>query len=732
MRPVDAEQSGKTKPKRRRAGRLRRFLKTVLSNGRGLALLILLAIVAARVEDPSLFKTMRHQLFDLYQQTHPRTLKSDRVVIVDIDEASIRELGQWPWSRDQIARLVDALNASGAVAIGFDMVFSEPDRLSPDAYSRAASNLPPIVRGVLSELPSTDSVLARSVASAPVSLGMSATIEPLRRDRPAPPKTPVVEFRGDPRPFLFGFPGLLRNIAPLEATAPGIGLFTLTPEHDGVVRRVPSMLRVDGAVYPSLTMEMLRIAAGASTHGVVLNNHGTGVEQVRVKNARIPTDENARVWLHFAHHEPSLYLSAADVIEGRLPMQAIDGKFVLIGTSAVGLRDLRVTALHETVPGVEVHAQLIDTVLSGDYYVRPNYALNFEHLVAILSAAALILVGPMLSSAGSLLLCALLLGGIGGGAYYAFLEHSLAIDAAYPALLVTLVFAAIAYGAYSRAEAQKRQIRSAFRQYLSPALVERLADNPESLRLGGESREMTFLFCDIAGFTSFVEQAKPEDLVMLLNEYLDGVCRIVMESGGTIDKIVGDAVHAMFNAPLDDPEHAANAVACAQKIEDFVRAFRDEKKALGFDFGQTRVGVNTGPAVVGNFGGEGRFDYTAHGDAINTAARLEGLNKHLGTTICVAGATKALCPDQAFRPIGAIYLKGKEEPVEVFTPLRESERDIAEPYLDAYERLRNQDPEAGMRFDALRVRWPHDPLVTLHAQRLSAGGAGIDIRMTEK
>lgn len=714
-------------------GRARRALAALAGRGRLVALILLLGLVALRVQDPTPLKAMRYHVWDVFQQIEPRALGTDRILIVDIDERSIAQLGQWPWSRARLAQMTTALSSAGAAAIGFDMVFSEPDRLSPPAFAENAPGVPDMLSAMLGGLPDTDAAFAEALRAAPVSLGLSgrADREGDAIDRRA---AAHVAYRGDPKPFLFAFPSLLRNIEPLEQAAPGRGLFSLTPEHDGVVRRVPLALRVGDRVYPSLSLEMLRLAIGAERFGTLLNAAGTGIESVGVGRLSIPTDRNGRAWLRFSHHRPDLYVSAAEVVAGRVDPARIKGKFVLVGTSAVGLRDLRLTALGETVPGVEVHAQVIDAALAGGFLKRPGYAANLEHLAALLGGALLIAAAAFLSAARSIPLLLALGLGIWGAAYAAFSYGSIALDPTYPGLAVTVVFAALAYANYARSEAQRRQIREAFSQYLSPDLVAQLAEKPEGLRLGGESREMTFLFCDIAGFTSFVEKADPERLVALLNEYLDGVCQCVMDHGGTIDKIVGDAVHAMFNAPLDDPDHAANAVRCALAIEAFVADFRERKAREGVDFGATRIGVNTGPAVVGNFGGARRFDYTAHGDAINTAARLEGANKHLGTTICVAESTRRLCPEIAFRPIGRLGLVGKKNAIATFEPVRPGRERAApaEEYVIAFDLLDACAANVSKAFDALAEAYPQDPLVALHRRRLAAGETSADIQMSAK
>jgi adenylate cyclase len=269
---------------------------------------------------------------------------------------------------------------------------------------------------------------------------------------------------------------------------------------------------------------------------------------------------------------------------------------------------------------------------------------------------------------------------------------------------------------------------------MAPALVDKLVNNPDSLSLNGESREMTFLFSDIAGFTTFTESASPELLVATLNEYLDVMCRAVMEQGGTIDKIVGDAVVGIFNAPLDQPDHAERAVKCALAMDSISNDFIAKMNARGMEFGITRVGVNTGQAIVGNFGGSERFDYTAHGDAINTAARMESVNKHLGTRICISGTTVAQCPNHFFRPIGALVLKGKTEAIEAFEPITEEEAGtpfVAE-YNGAFECLARGDAKAEKLFAKLKADYPEDPLVNLHYNRITTGVVSSTIVLAEK
>lgn len=710
-------------------------LQRIWSSPRLLACVLLFLALAIRLLDPQPIETLRLQSFDLLQKSQPHPIKDPGVTIVDIDEQSLARLGQWPWPRTQIAQLVERLVDAGAVAVGFDMLFAEPDRLSPALFAASAHGLPPSLRGAIAAGPDNDAILAETITKAPVVLGVSATHE---ADHPYADRryrvTPSVQQNGDPRPFLLSYGAVIRNLGMLEQAASGRGMVTLNSERDGMVRRVPAVLRVGDDLYPTLAVEMARVAMKQPHYRVLMGANGGGVQGIRLGQLQVPTDINGLVWLRHRPHDPGLYIPAADLIEGRFDQNAIQGKMVLIGTSAVGLRDLRATPVSAAIPGVEIHAQLLDAILNQEFLNRPNDAIGLE-LAAMLTIGILVIVlVPQASALTSLPIIAVLMGAVTGGAWYLFEAHDLLFDPSYPILTSSALFCWLIYSNYSRAETQRQQVRLAFSQYLAPALVERLVSDPDQLELGGEQREMTFLFTDIAGFTSFAEGMNPTALVAILNAYLDNLCRIVMEHGGTIDKIVGDAIHVIFNAPIDQPDHAYRAVLCGLAIDAFGREFAAQMHDEGYSFGLTRIGINTGACVVGNFGGSHRFDYTAHGDAINTAARLESVNKHLGTTICVAGSTVRQCSGLGFRPVGNLYLHGKTEGLEAFEALSEHEAESQRisDYHAAFQRL-DGSPDAGREaFDRLAEKYPDDPLIALHQQRLAEGQTTTDVVLKEK
>jgi len=699
------------------------------------ACLLLALALGLRILDPQPVEFLRLQVFDLLQTSQVNSVVEQHVTIVDVDEESLSRLGQWPWPRTEIAELVEALIDAGAVAVGFDMLFAEPDRLSPDLFAASARGLSPGVRDAVAEGLNNDAVLAEAIADAPVVLGVSATHE---IDHPYADRrykvTPTIEQNGDPRPFLLSYGAVIRNLHILEQAAAGRGMVTLNSERDGLVRRVPAVLRVGQDLYPTLALEAVRVATQRPQYRVLMGPNEGGVQGIQLGRLAVPTDINGLVWLRHREHNPNLYLSAADVVRGHFDRHAVDGHIVLLGTSAVGLRDLRATPVSPAIPGVEIHAQLIDAILNQDFLSRPNYAIGLEIAATLLIGIVVIVVVPRASSLTSLPIFVLILAFAAIGSWYLFDACDLLLDSSYPILTSLALFSWLIYSNYSRAEAQRQQVRTAFSQYLAPALVEQLVNDPDQLELGGEQREMTFLFTDIAGFTAFAEGVNPTELVSILNAYLDNLCRIVMEQGGTIDKIVGDAIHAIFNAPFDQPDHAQRAVICGLAIDTFGKQFAARMRDQGYSFGQTRIGINTGVCIVGNFGGSHRFDYTAHGDAINTAARLESANKHLGTTICVAHSTASRCQGVRFRSVGKLYLHGKSEGLSAFEALSEEEAQTQriQDYETAFRHVEASTIEGCDAFDRLAGHYPDDALIAFHQKRLAEGQSGTDINLESK
>lgn len=645
--------------------------------GRGLALVLLVALIAVRAIDPPVLEALRLRTFDFYQLIKPRekpTQLVPAVRIVDIDEASLAEFGQWPWPRNLLADLVSAITQRGGIAIGFDFIFSEADRLSPHAYAQSLPNLPRALESELSALPSTDAMFADQIRRSRVVLGQSGSTEPPKSpDEEAVQQTPIAQLGGDPKPYLLNFKGLLRNIDALEAAALGRGLLSVQPDQDAIIRRVPLVMTIDDTVQPALTVDLLRVATGQSTFVTKMDE--AGMTGVVIGGVEIPTDRNGRLWVYYTPHDKDRYVSAADVLTGRVPVERIANSLVLIGTSSIGLHDIKATPMGENIPGVEIHAQLLETVISGTYLKRPNYAIGAEIVIAAIVSLGVVVLVPMLGALAGLGFGAVMTALVTGGAWYLFSEQRVLIDIVYPSAAGFAVFLTQMFLNYRREEVQRRQIRSAFGQYLAPAMVEQLANDPELLSLGGETRELTLLFSDVRGFTAISETYKsnPEGLTALMNRFLTPLSNAIIEKNGTIDKYMGDAVMAFWNAPLDDADHAINACAAALQMITHVNELNAERKAEADATGKpflplnVGIGVNTGEAVVGNMGSDMRFDYSVLGDAVNLASRLEGQSKTYGLPIIVGSTTARSVGDRfALAEIDLIRVKGKAEPEHIF------------------------------------------------------------------
>ncbi|MFQ5467792.1 MAG: CHASE2 domain-containing protein, partial [Kiloniellaceae bacterium] len=431
-------------PRRRRRLGVGRF-----GLGRWLGLGLAAALTVVRVWDPAAVEVLRLKTFDLYQLIRPRQAPAQPVVIVDIDEESLEKLGQWPWSRTIIADMVDRIQGAGAAALGFDVVFAEPDRMSPASVAKHMPGLAGDLRRRLRDLPSNDTLLAQSLAKARVVLGQSGYPRVLGMDDSPVAGPAIATLGGKPGPFLIRFPGLVRNIAVLESAAPGHGFFTLLPERDGIVRRVPAILMVRGQVVPALSIEMLRVASGQDA--ILVKTDEAGVYAIGVAGAEIPTDRIGRIWVNYTRHDPGRYVSAAALLSGAVAPERLAGKLVLLGTSATGLFDAKATPLDAALPGVEVHVltALIGLVMVG--------------LVPILGAVTTLGLGSAIAI------------GLSAGSWYLYTREMLLIDVAYPMVASLAVYVTLVFVNYFREEAQRRQVRGAFSQYLSPELVEQLA-----------------------------------------------------------------------------------------------------------------------------------------------------------------------------------------------------------------------------------------------------------------
>jgi adenylate cyclase len=671
---------------------LRRWFGRRFGFARLLCLGLLIGFAALRIADPAPIAELRVRTFDTFQVIEPRVKTARPVTIVDIDEKSLTKLGQWPWPRTNIADMITNLTQLGAVIIAFDIVFAEPDRLNPEAAAGTMRYLDEATRTKLRGLPSNDQILADAMRRSRVVLGETGLAEVTSKFDDTLPVTGFAMLGEDPQPFLLHFPGLLRNIRTLEETAAGRGLFTIKVERDGIVRRVPMMMRAQDATMPSLSFEILRVATGTPT--IIMKSDKAGLKSIGVRGLEIPTDRNGQLWVHFARHDPSIYVSAADVIDGSVPREKIAGKLVLIGTSAVGLNDIKTTPVSPAIPGVEIHAQVLEAALTKQLLSQPPYGPLLEFGAALLLGLLVIAFAPKFGPVTLVAVGALLATVLLGTSWYFYTKHLLLIDFTYPLLSTTAIYLTLIFFAFVREQSQRRQIRSAFGQYLSPALVEQLAQSPEKLKLGGEEREMTIMFSDVRGFTTISESYKhdPQGLTTLMNRFLTPLTNAILARKGTIDKYMGDAIMAFWNAPLDDNQHQLNACEAALDMLERIDALNKEREIEAQNGGHAYipinvgVGLNTGICVVGNMGSNLRFDYSVLGDSVNLASRLEGQSKEYGFPIIVGSKTALAVKDKfAILELDFIMVKGKKEPEVIYAIA--GREDTA--HSGRFQRLRN-------------------------------------------
>jgi adenylate cyclase len=652
---------------------LRRWFKRRFGYARLVCLVLLIGFAALRIADPAPVEELRVRTFDTFQRIDPRKKAARPVTIVDIDEKSLAKFGQWPWPRTRIADMVANLTKLGAAAIAFDIMFAEPDRLNPDIAADTFRNLDEATRDKLRALPSNDEVLADAMRHSRVVLGETGLPEVLTELDKELPVTGLATLGEDPQRFMYEFPGLLRNTPVLEKASGGRGLLTINPERDGIVRRVPMIMQAQGTTMPSLSFEMLRVVTGTDT--IFIKTDVAGIKSLGVKGLQIPTDLNGQLWVHFAHQDTSIVVSTLDLLEGRAPPEKIKGKLVLVGTSAAGLNDIKTTPVDPAMPGVEIHAQVLESALTRAVLSQPYYGPALEFFAALILGLLVIAFAPAFGPVTLVVVGALFATLLIGTSWYFYTHDRLLIDFTYPLLSTTAIYLTLIFTSFVREQAQRRQIRSAFGQYLSPALVEQLAQSPEKLVLGGEQREMIIMFSDMRGFTSISETYKddPQGLTALMNRFLTPLTNAILDRKGTIDKYMGDAIMAFWNAPLDDKAHQLNACEAAldmlERVDSLNQARQLEAQEAGRLFIPLNVGVglNTGTCVVGNMGSDMRFDYSVFGDSVNLASRLEGQSKEYGFPIIVGSKTALAVKEKfAILELDFIMVKGKKEPEVIY------------------------------------------------------------------
>lgn len=648
-----------------------------------LTAVLLFAAVAVRIADPYPVARLRLSVFDSYLSLAPRPPPATFPVrIVDVDEASLARIGQWPWPRTQLARIIERLRAAGARTVALDLILAEPDRLSPESFAAMFAEVPqlaPLI-GAASNLPSNDAQLAEAIGKAPVVLGFAGS----GGDNKPPAVRASFAFAGDdPLSFVPRFSGAIKSLPMLNARATGIGAVNWIPRRDQIIRRVPLLMSVHGALYPSLPLEMLRIALGETTifvrssggSGITAFGQRTGVESIRVGKTMLPTNARAELWLRVSHPDAGRYISAHRILDGSFDPAGVAGRDILIGTSAVGLLDLRATPLDAAVPGVEIHAQALEQMLSGDHLSRPAYAMGAELLFLVVLGAIVAWIIYRIGAMVAAIVGVLAIAAVFAASWLAYVNAGYLFDPVYPALAILLLYLATSLNTYMQTENERNRVRAAFSHYVAGPLVEELARSPEQLKLGGETREVSVLFADVRGFTRISEGMSAEELIRFLNRLFTPLSDVILAERGTIDKFMGDAVMAFWNAPVPDPQHARNSCAAAlgmiRELDRLNALWAAEAASCGKTPEPVRIGIglNTGTCCVGNVGSPQRFDYSILGDVVNVASRLEETTKQYGVPIIAGARTAAGAPGMAFLEIDTAMIRGKERPERAFALL---------------------------------------------------------------
>ena len=621
-----------------------------------------------------IFSALQNYSFDTFQRILPRNVYAeDPVVIIDIDDNSLSRIGQWPWSRNQLAQLTN--QAYSAAALGFDVVFAEPDRTNPQnliaSYPENA-----VLKKELSALPNNDNLFAQAIENhGTVVLGQALnnknkSLKPLKN------KFGLVTQGDDPKLFIRNYLSAQRNIPSLDNAAAGIGSMSIGND-DSVVRLLPTFERVGDQLVPSLAMEITRVAVGASTYQIKSSNASseeayganTGINNVKLGPLTIPTTPEGNAWVYFAPTENITTVSAADVISGIIPPEFFDGKIALVGTSASGLLDLRSTPTEKNIPGVTIIAQFIQQIFANEFLQRPDWLFGAEFLAGLILAISITLGIQALGPIGGLSVLAVGSSGIVGTSYYFFKSKLFLVDPISPLIIALSVYVAVTFFNFLFTELERSRVRGAFAQYLSPEMVNRLAESSESLVLGGEKKEMTFLFSDIRGFTKISEQYKdnPEALTQLINQLLTVLSNAILDHGGTIDKYMGDCIMAFWNAPTDQENHRQLAIDSAHAMHEALSQFNNEAEG-NIDFKlEIGIGINSGECIVGNMGSDKRFDYTVLGDAVNLASRLESQSSNYGLNMIMGENSYIDDANYQVIEIDKIAVKGKTTAQTIFT-----------------------------------------------------------------
>jgi adenylate cyclase len=723
---------------------LKRFFRL---SGLKIALLSILAVSVICYVDPDFLSLLELKTLDLRFLSRGKIVTTGEVALVAIDEKSLDELGRWPWPRVRMAQLLDALVKYEAKVVGFDIVWAEPDENSElkslSALKQKMNELKLTNRDLEKYLSQaiqkadTDRTLADSLArSRRAVLGYFFhffTKEDLPQEKKQLPQDlpPLSTYnwvkyssQAAAKVPLFEATYAEVNIPVIAEAAEGAGYFNIFPDRDGTVRWIPLVIKYQDKHYCALSLAVLQKFLNNSP--LVLRLAEFGVEEIRLGDLFIPTNEEGRMLINYRGPQKTFpHYSATDVIHGRVPVNAFRGKIVLVGATAMGIYDIRVTPFDHVFPGLEVHANVIDTILKQQFLYRPNWVTLFDLLAIIVLGLILGIILPKVKALWGAL--------IGISLFFAFVltsnqlfqKQGIWVNQTYPLFNLVLTYLMITGYRYMTEERERKKVRGAFQYYLNASVVEQMLKDPEKLKLGGEKKDLTVLFSDIRGFTSISEHMTPERLVKFLNEYLTKMTDIVFKYDGLLDKYMGDAIMAIWGAPLDQSDHPLRACYTALEMVEELRLLQQRWATEGMPRMNIGIGINAGPMVVGNMGSERRFDYTVMGDSVNLGSRLEGLNKLYGTNIIISEMTYERVREEILgRELDLVRVKGKDQPVKIYELLSRraktlpEQKALAEEFQAALGEYRNRNWETARKiFQSILERYPADGPARLYVER---------------
>ena len=625
-----------------------------------------LVLTGIRIDNSDTVKTLRYKTWDYFQQIQPREVVSDSVTVVNITEEDLKKYGQWPWPRHVMAMLHATISDAGAILVNYNILFAEPDRMSGVEYLKSMPMTNELREQLGSVLLDTDAIFSTVLKESDRAVLMMSVKNQSGVELPS--TTQIIE-KGDVKPWLYQYEGIVSPTQRLSAGAKGMGVNVTSPEPDAVVRKMPVLIRINGKIYPSMILENVRLLNGSKRIKVIAKEHG--IDEVLVsKKAGVPVNHNAEMYINYADPGNYVQMSATEVLTGKFNENKIKGRIVVVGMDAAGLSVLKYTP-HGLTTDQMISAQALDTLLTGKYLVRTPQADTYEIVFMAFLLLLLILVLPRTSVLLAVPLLLFVQSGVAYGAYMAYAKKGFLIDPSFIMLSVFLVWSHSVYNNFATQSRLRKQIKKQFEHYLDPGMVKKLQKDPSLLKLGGETRNMTFLFCDIRGFTPLSEkyQGDPEGLTKLVNRFLTRMTDVIISNGGTIDKFMGDCIMAFWNAPIENKKHREAAVAAALDMIVALQHLNMQLVAEGFtDEIKIGIGINTGDALVGNMGSEQRFDYSVIGDPVNLASRLESSSKTLEKTLVIGEDTRHTIETvYPFEYIDSITVKGKTEAVKVYT-----------------------------------------------------------------